>query len=152
MQCHACQRYFLHTAFSKRQRQEGTPRCKSCIQSGTPNSMMQCHACQRYLPHTAFSTLQRQEGQKTARNKWDYVDRVLLLLIFFEKLNQWIKVPVGSKTDEIKVIPFLSPLHPFTCPLSFTKPVEGSGSTTEVLRLKKCPMCRAHVDVVIQNE
>ena len=33
-----------------------------------------------------------------------------------------------------------------------TTPVAGSGSTTEVLRLKKCPMCRAHVDVVIENE
>ena len=31
-------------------------------------------------------------------------------------------------------------------------PVEGSESTTEVLRLKKCPMCRTHVDVVIEND
>ena len=33
-----------------------------------------------------------------------------------------------------------------------TTSVEGSGSTTEILRLKKCPMCRTHVDVVINNE
>ena len=52
-----------------------------------------------------YNIFQKYEQYKTKRNKWDYVDRVLLLLIFFEKLNQWIKVPVGSKTDEIKVIP-----------------------------------------------
>ena len=33
-----------------------------------------------------------------------------------------------------------------------TMPVEGSESTTEVLRLKKCPMCRTQVDVVIKSE
>ena len=89
MQCHACQRYFLHTAFSKRQRQDvryfGMDTIPKYFRNGyswRKNNLLRRGEV-RHMGQGTSTTLgttiggvqhfQKYEQYKSKRNKWDYV-------------------------------------------------------------------------------